>query len=89
MSEKIKINADEDNSDEARHESIINYEPLDTATRDDDGEWNVPSFYGGDDAAEMTYVPRTNQSPEELNKRLLAFKAKKLGQRMLDLFDVV
>lgn len=82
MSEKLKIRRG-DTADV--REEIIDFGPLETASRDDDGAWNAMKLYGEDDKEEGVYQPSKALSPKELEAVLKRAKAAKIGQSILDL----
>lgn len=81
MSEKIKTKRGEQTDVNGQ---IIDFGPLDTASREDDGAWNVMKFYGENDDAEGAYQPSTEKSQKELEAILKRAKATKIGKSILE-----
>ncbi len=81
MSEKIKTNQGDNTN--VKQEEIIDFAPLETATREDDKAWNVMEFYGENDTAEREYEPSKQLTPKELEKALKDAKASKVGAKII------
>lgn len=81
MSEKINTKRGEQT--DVKDEQIIDFSPLDTASREDDEAWNVMKFYGESDDAEGAYQPPVEKSQKELEAILKRAKAAKIGESIL------
>ncbi len=81
MSEKINIKKGDETD---VMERIIDFGPLDTSSREDDGAWNVMKLYGENDQEEGEYQSSREMSSQELEEVLRRVKAAKIGESILD-----
>ena len=77
MRNNNKINTGE--TADVKVEGVIDYQPLDTADRDDDNAWNVMKFYGESDGAESDY-----ESPQsvEIQDVMMRLKANRIREKL-------